>query len=246
MPETVVRGAIRFCQGCGADALRAVLDLGHQPPCDSLVRPERLGEPEIAFPLVFCRCGSCGLAQINYAVEPEVVFFPEYPYQTSMTASLRAHFRRLTDEIAVRLRLGAEDLAVDIGSNDGTLLKGFQEAGVRVLGIEPTNVAQIANANGVPTVQTFFDEVAADTVLAEHGPAAVVTGTNMFAHIDNLYPALEAIAKLLRPDGVFVSESHYLLNLLDELQYDTIYHEHLRFYSLRPLRSRFRMKGPAR
>lgn len=234
-PAEVIVGKVLACQGCGAEALHRVLDLGHHPPCDSLVTQAALGEPETAYPLVFCRCTACGLAQIDYAVEPGIVFFPEYPYRTAMTGLLRDHFRTLTDAVTDRLALGAEHLAVDIGSNDGTLLQGFQERGVRVLGVEPTDIAEIANTNGVPTVQRFFDEQVVSDIVAEHGNAAVVTGTNMFAHINNLYPALRAVAELIGPDGVFVSESHYLLNLIDELQYDTIYHEHLRFYSLRPL-----------
>jgi hypothetical protein len=234
-PAEILLGRVLACQGCGAEALERVLDLGHHPPCDSLVPADSLAEPETAYPLVFCRCRVCGLAQIDYAVEPDVVFFPEYPYRTAMTGLLREHFRSLTDEVTDRLTLGQDDLAVDIGSNDGTLLQGFQERGVRVLGVEPTGIADIANANGVPTVNRFFDEDVVAEIVAEHGTASVVTGTNMFAHINNLYPALRAVAQLIGDEGVFVSESHYLLNLVEELQYDTIYHEHLRFYSLRPL-----------
>jgi len=239
----VLIGALNACQGCGATALERVLDLGHHPPCDSLVTPEGLHEPEVAFPLVLCRCTACGLAQIDYAVEPQVVFFPEYPYRTAMTALLGEHFRSLTDDVTNRLELGSEDLAVDIGSNDGTLLKGFQANGVKVLGVEPTGIADIANAEGVPTICAFFDDAVVSRIVAEHGRAAVVTGTNMFAHINNLFPALRAIGTLLEDDGVFVSESHYLLNLVQELQYDTIYHEHLRFYSLRPLTAIFARAG---
>jgi hypothetical protein len=231
----VVLGKITSCQGCGARALKPVLDLGHHAPCDSLLTEQMLNEPETHFPLVFCRCTSCGLAQLDYAAAPEVVFFPEYPYRTAMTGLLKEHFRSLTRDVTERLGLGGEHLAIDIGSNDGTLLQGFQEGGVRVLGIEPTDIAKIAVENGVPTVQAFFSEEVAEQVRAEHGPVAVVTGTNMFAHVNNLFPELRGVAALIGDDGAFVSESHYLLNLIEELQYDTIYHEHLRFYSLRPM-----------
>lgn len=234
LPE-VVRGALTCCQACGREGLEKILDLGHHPPCDSLLTHAQLDQPEVAYPLHFCRCTSCGLAQIDYAVDPEIVFFREYPYRTAMTRLLRDHFRSLTSEATSRLGLGTDDLAVDLGSNDGTLLQGFQADGVRVLGVEPTDIAEIAVANGVPTVKAFFDEAVAEQIIADHGHASVVVGTNMFAHVTNLYPMLRAVSALLGPEGVFVSESHYLLNLVEELQYDTIYHEHLRFYSLRPL-----------
>lgn len=234
-PLEVVRGALDRCQGCGAAGLELVLDLGHHPPCDSLVTAKQLDEPETAYPLRLCRCVACGLAQIDYAVEPEVLFFREYPYRTAMTRLLRDHFRSLTGEAVERLGLSADDLAIDVGSNDGTLLQGFQERGVRVLGVEPTGIADIAVANGVPTVNAFFDEAVAARIVAEYGNASVLTGTNMFAHVNNLYPMLRAVSTVLAKEGVFVSESHYLLNLIEEVQYDTIYHEHLRFYSLRPL-----------
>jgi len=242
-PTEIVVGRITSCQGCGEAAVEQVLDLGHHPPCDSLLQPDALHEPEATFPLVFCRCTACGLAQIDYAVEPDVVFFADYPYRTAMTGLLRDHFRQLTDEVTDRLGLGADDLAIDLGSNDGTLLKGFQERSVRVLGVEPTRIADIANDEGVPTVNAFFDQQVAERIVSDHGAAAVVTGTNMFAHINNLYPALRAVGSLLTDDGVFVSESHYLLNLIEELQYDTIYHEHLRFYSLRPMLGIFERAG---
>jgi hypothetical protein len=231
----VVLGKITSCQGCGARALEPVLDLGHHAPCDSLLTEQMLDEPETHFPLVFCRCTSCGLAQLDYAAPPEVVFFPEYPYRTAMTGLLKEHFRNLTRTVTERLGLDSDDLAVDIGSNDGTLLQGFQEEGVRVLGIEPTDIAKIAVENAVPTVQAFFSEDVAEQVRAEHGPVSVVTGTNMFAHVNNLFPELRGVATLIGDEGAFVSESHYLLNLLEERQYDTIYHEHLRFYSLKPM-----------
>jgi hypothetical protein len=231
----VVLGKIVSCQGCGARALEPVLDLGHHAPCDSLLTEQMLDEPETHFPLVFCRCTSCGLAQLDYAAPPEVVFFPEYPYRTAMTGLLKEHFRNLTRTVTERLGLDSDDLALDIGSNDGTLLQGFQEEGVRVLGIEPTDIAKIAVENAVPTVQAFFSEDVAEQVRAEHGQVSVVTGTNMFAHVNNLFPELRGVATLIGDEGAFVSESHYLLNLLEERQYDTIYHEHLRFYSLKPM-----------
>ena len=239
----IVLGQITACQGCGAEALERVIDLGHHAPCDSLLTADMLHEPELTFPLAFCRCTQCGLAQLDYAPDPEIVFFPEYPYRTAMTSLLKTHFRSLTRDVTERLGLGPDDLAVDIGSNDGTLLQGFQENGVRVLGVEPTNIADIAVENDVPTVKAYFSESVADQIVSEHGPVAVVTGTNMFAHVNNLFPELRGIAHMIGDEGAFVSESHYLLNLIEELQYDTIYHEHLRFYSLKPMLQIFSRAG---
>jgi hypothetical protein len=124
---------------------------------------------------------------------------------------------------------------VDIGSNDGTILRGFQARGMRVLGVEPTGIADLANAAGVPTLRTFFDDEVARRVRKEHGPATLVTAANVFAHVANLGPCVRGIHHLLADEGIFVSESHYLLDLVETLQYDTIYHEHLRYYSLKPL-----------
>ena len=125
---------------------------------------------------------------------------------------------------------------VDIGSNDGTLLSNFQNAGHRVLGIEPTDVGDIANSRGIPTVKHYFSAEAARAVKAEHGAARVVTAANCFAHMEDVHAIVDGIVELLGDNGVFISESHYLIGLLDTLQYDTVYHEHLRYYSLSSLK----------
>jgi len=231
----VVAGAITTCQGCGAARLQAIVDFLHQPPVQAFLTEDRLREPETHYPVTLLRCDSCGLVQLGYAIDPEIVFPKDYPYQTGMTRILIEDFRNLTDQAVERFGLTNEDLAVDIGSNDGTLLKGFQAHGVRVLGVEPTDIARIAEQNGVPTVQAYFGEDVARELFEEHGKASVVTATNVIAHMPNLYPFLRGVGTLLDEGGIFVSESHYLLDLVQGLQYDTIYHEHLRFYGLRPL-----------
>lgn len=231
------------CEACGAADLETVIDFLPQPPVQAFLRPEQLGEPETRYPVALLSCGACSLVQLGYALDPEIVFPRDYPYQTGLTRILVEDFKDLADKAVERFGLPAGALAVDIGSNDGTLLKGFLPHGLRVLGIEPTDIAKIANANGVPTMQDYFTEESARRAAAEHGKAAVIAATNVIAHMPNLYPFLRGIDALLDDDGVFVSESHYLLDLVQRLQYDTIYHEHLRFYGLRPLRAILKRAG---
>lgn len=223
------------CEGCSSADLETVIDFLPQPPVQAFLAEEALGEPETHYPLALLRCPACGLVQLGYALDPAIVFPKDYPYQTGMTRNLVENFRDLADTAVERFSLRAGDLAIDIGSNDGTLLKGYPPHGLRVVGVEPTDIAAIANRNGIPTVQAYFDEDVARSIVGEHGQAAVVSATNVLAHVPNLYPFLHGIAGLLGDGGVFVSESHYLLDLVQRLQYDTIYHEHLRFYGLRPL-----------
>jgi hypothetical protein len=239
----VVAGPITACQGCESATLEVVIDFLPQPPVQAFLTADQLREPEVHYPLTLLRCPACGLVQIGYAVDPEIVFPRDYPYQTGMTRILVEDFKDLADQAVTRFGLAKDDLAIDIGSNDGTLLKGFLPHGLRVLGVEPTDIAGIAVANGIPTLQAYFDERVASAIVAEHGPAAVVTATNVLAHVPNLFPFLRGITELLADGGVFVSESHYLLDLVQRLQYDTIYHEHLRFYGLRPLTAILRRAG---
>src|SRR5438552_3203950 len=160
-----------------------------------------------------------------------------------MTKLLRDNFAELYAESSKMLGLTKDDLCVDIGSNDGTLISNFQKGGHRILGIEPTDVSKIANDRGIPTIQRYFGKDVAREVKAEHGPAKAITAANCFAHIEDVHAIVEGIIEMLAPDGVFISESHYLIGLLDRLQYDTIYHEHLRYYSLASLANLLSMHG---
>jgi len=228
-------GSIANCQICGSADLVVVLDLGHQPPCDSLLKPEQLREPERHYPLRFVRCRHCGLAQIDHVVPPKVLFHPEYPYRSGITGTLAGNLQQTATTIVDTYKITGRELAVDIGSNDGTLLKGFKSRSVRVLGVEATNIAKIAIADGIDTIQSFFSEALARQIVSSHGQASAITATNMFAHVANFGEFMRGVAALLRDGGIFVSESHYLPSILETVQYDSIYHEHLKFYSLRPL-----------
>lgn len=236
-------GVITHCQVCARAELGPIISFGHQPPVHSLLTAEQLREPETYFPTELVRCAGCGLVQLTYAVDPEVLFPREYPYQSGMTKVLRDNFAQLAAVVTERFGVNRVDLVIDIGSNDGTLLQYFRARGARVLGVEPTAIAAVAERNGVPTVNEFFNEDVARKILASHGKAKVVTAANVFAHVNNLGSVIRGIDVLLTEGGVFVSESHYLADLITGVQYDTIYHEHLRFYHLRPLISLLEMFG---
>ncbi len=228
-------GHLEMCQVCNSARLEVVLDLGHQPPCDSLLTPAQLNEPEATYPLRMIRCTDCGLVQIDHVVDGSKVYHQEYPYRSGITKELADHHHRLSIDLVRRQHTPADSLVVDIGSNDGTLLKGFKRQGMRVVGIEPTNVARFAVADGIETIQSFFSDTVADEIVKQHGKAKIITATNVFAHMATLGQVIRGVERLLDDDGVFVIENHYLLNIIEQLQYDSIYHEHLRSYSMKPL-----------
>lgn len=228
-------GPLNRCQVCGSSDLDLVIDLGHQPLCDSLLSRDQLVQPETTYPLRLMRCTDCGLVQIDYVVAGQVVYHRSYPYRTGITKELSDHHHRLSVDVVRRHNTPVDSLVVDIGSNDGTLLKGFQRQGMRVLGIEPTDIAKFAREAGIETIQAFFDEEIARQVVESHGQAKLITATNVFAHMASLGAVLRAVEKLLAPDGLFVIENHYLGDIISNVQYDTAYHEHLRTYSIQSL-----------
>lgn len=228
-------GHIGFCQICAARDLQQVLDMGFFAPCDSLLTQEQLKRPERSYPLNLVRCSECGLVQIDYAVDPRELFFAEYPYRSGITETLRKNLHGLSARMVEKTGLNKNSLVVDIGSNDGTILEGFKNAGMRVLGVEPTNIADIANTNGVETIKAFFSNEVVRTIHLKHGKAALATAANVFAHVQDLFGLVEGVHELLEDGGLFVTESHYQLDILRTLQYDSIYHEHLRYYLLKPL-----------
>ena len=250
MPGKIARAAgtgasvaIECCQLCGHARPEPVLSLGYMPPVNQMAP---IGEParqQPWFPTTLLYCARCELVQLGITVDPVIIFPPEYPYTSGTTKVLRDNFAELYAEASQMLDLRAQDLVVDIGSNDGTLLANFKDGGHRVLGIEPTEVGKIADDRGIPTLMRYFTPDTAAEVKRRHGPASLVSAANCFAHIEDVHAVVEAIVDLLAPDGVFVSESHYLIALLDRLQYDTIYHEHLRYYSVGSLARLLEMHG---
>jgi SAM-dependent methyltransferase len=228
----VTLGPISACQSCGGSDLRSALFLGFLPPVNSMRALGAAADAEPWYPAELLVCPACHLAQLGFVVEPAVLFPPGYPYTSGSTRVLRDNFADLYREVRERFPLDVDDLVLDVGSNDGTLLANFQDGGHRVLGIEPTDTGAIARQRGIPTLQTFFGSDSVDRVLAEYGQPRVVTAANVFAHIPDVHEVVASIERLVGSEGMFVSESHYLGDLIETLQYDTIYHEHLRYYSL--------------
>lgn len=234
---------VTHCQVCNNPDLHSVFFLGYLPPVNKM--PSIGGRPseQAAYPAELLFCSKCQLVQIGLIVDPNILFPPEYPYTSGTTKILRDNFAELYAECKTLFPLSASDLAVDIGSNDGTLLSNFKNGGHKVHGIEPTQMGNLANERGIPTSISFFGAEIAKKVRAEHGAARVITATNVFAHIENIHEIVKSILLLLDEKGTFISESHYLLGLITDLQYDTIYHEHLRYYSLHSLKYLLEMHG---
>jgi len=232
------------CRTCGSNQLHKFLDLGFTPPADRFLREEQLLEPEVYYPLAVLMCEQCGLAQLNHVVAPEVLYQQEYPYEASMTRTGRAHWEEFAQTTKEQFHLGPKDLVIDIGSNVGVLLEAFKNVGVRTLGVEPAgNIAAIATKHGIETLNEFFGIEVARRIVANHGQASVITATNVFAHVDQLTAFIKAVDILLAPNGVLIIEAPYFRNLLEQLEYDTIYHEHLSYLSVKPLVTFFAPRG---
>jgi SAM-dependent methyltransferase len=229
---------------CSDVGLRPFLDLGLHPLADRFLSRSQLSETEPKFPLRAALCPACGLVQLDYVVERRLLYQDEYPYESSMTATGRGHFRDMAVRLARARSLPSGALVVDVGSNVGVLLRAFTDLGARAVGIEPArNIAELARAQGVECVADFFGAGAVDEILSRHGRASIVTGTNVFAHVDDLEDFVENVRRLLAPGGVLVIEAPYLAELIEKLEYDTIYHEHLSYLSVRPMADFFERRG---
>lgn len=234
---------VERCQVSGSTDLRSILFIGFLPPVNTMAPIGTRPDEQPAYPAELLYCPESKLVQLGLIVDPAVLFPPHYAYTSGTTRILRENFAELYDEVMRLYPIRKEDLAVDVGSNDGTLLSNFHKGGHRVCGVEPTDTYKIAVERGIPTINAFFGPAAAAAVVQRHGHAKIVTATNVFAHIENVHEIVESILSMLDDDGIFISESHYLLPLVETLQYDTIYHEHLRYYSLQSLKYLLEMHG---
>src|SRR5947209_5707420 len=185
------------CQVCGSQGLEPVIFVGYLPPVNTMPLIGTQPREQPAYPAQVLSCRHCGLVQLGLIVDPAILFPPSYPYLSGTTRILRENFAELYRESAPLLGLRPEDLIVDIGSNDGTLLRNFVDNGHRVRGIEPTQAGALANERGIPTDIAFFDRAAVDRVVAREGRARVVTATNVFAHSEGVHDIVAAIVALL-------------------------------------------------
>ncbi|HEX6511332.1 MAG TPA: class I SAM-dependent methyltransferase [Chloroflexota bacterium] len=226
------------CRVCGSQDLARVLDLGATPLANSLRLPNA-GDPPDLYPLDVLRCRSCSLVQLGQVVDPGLLF-SDYVYFSSYSDTMLRHAETMAKELIAKCGLDADSLVVEVASNDGYLLQFFQRRGVPVLGIEPArNIASHAEARGISTLAEFFDQRLARRLAIEGRLADVLIGNNVLAHVPDLSGFAEGVRLLLRPEGVAVFEVPYVRDMLDKLEFDTIYHEHQCYFSLTALQALF-------
>jgi SAM-dependent methyltransferase len=222
----------RACLGCAAALADPFLDLGAQPLANAFVRPEDAARPEPRFPLAVAYCACCHLVQLTATAPPEALF-EEYLYFTSYSDHFLVHARAMAAALVGRFALGPGSRVLEIASNDGYLLQFFLERGVPVLGVEPArNVAAVATGRGIPTLNRFFGPEAVDEIVDGFGRADVIVGNNVLAHVPAINAFFDAVAACLAPRGAAIFEFPYLGDLLARTAFDTIYHEHVFYYSL--------------
>jgi UDP-glucuronate decarboxylase len=231
------------CRVCENTNLKSVISLGKSPLANNLLSSKDLEKEEELFPLEMMYCDKCHLSQLSYIVDPEKMF-KHYLYVTSTTDTFKQHFKDMADKISQDFNLKNNSLVVDIGSNDGLLLKKFKEQGSRVVGVEPAeNICEIARTDGIDTLSGFFDKDIVEDIVKMKGKADVVTANNVFAHVANIKDLTENVKKLIKDDGVFVIEVQYLLDTIKQLTFDNIYHEHLSYFTVLSLNEFFKRQN---
>ena len=223
------------CRICSNTNLKLILDLGKQPPANSFIRKENSLKPEKKFPLRLFLCDKCFLVQLLDVVSKEYLF-THYFYMTSASKPIVNHFKIYANEICKKYFKQKKDaLVIEIGSNDGSLLKEFKNNGIDVFGIEPaSNIAKIANDSGIETINEFFTIGLAKKLSSRK--ASIIVANNVLAHVENLQDVIKGIKILLKNDGIFIFEVPYLVNLIEKMEFDTIYHEHLSYFSMKSLK----------
>ena len=231
------------CRSCGSTHLEPVIDLGTQPLANNLLQPEDLSKPEPKFPLEVRVCADCWLMQITHIVPP-VALFSDYVYFSSFSDQMLRHARDASFRYIKEKPLGASSFVIEVASNDGYLLKNFVQAGVPCLGFEPAaNIAKVAREAGVETHCEFFGEATAGALKAERGSADLILGNNVFAHVPDTNDFVAGLHALLKPDGWVVLEFPYGVDMIEKAEFDTIYHEHVFYFTLTPLVPLFARHG---
>jgi SAM-dependent methyltransferase len=232
------------CRSCGNKDLDLIIDFGYTPLADNLITKEQLSLPEPTAALDFSFCSKCGLAQITEVVDPEILFCQEYPYFSSVSPSLLRHFGDSATAIIESRKLDKDSLVIEAASNDGYMLKNFVEREIPVLGIDPASgPAEKAQKAGISTLCTFFTKQLAQQLYDEDKRADVFLANNVLAHVPDLNGFVEGIAILLKETGVAVIEAPYVVDLVDHCEFDTIYHQHLCYFSVTALDRLFRRHG---
>lgn len=234
-PQTPEVVHLKNCLICHNKDLLIFLKLGPTPAPNAFLAAEQINAAEKYYPLDVCFCPECGMVQLAHIVNAEVMF-KDYVYIPSTSKTTDDHFSGLAQYAIQKAPLGATDLVVDVGSNDGFLLKKFLKSGIKVLGIDPAeNLAKIATAEGIETINTYFTQASAEKIAREKGKAKVILGTNVFAHVPDPHDFLEGAKTLLANDGLLIVEFPYLVDLMDKVEFDTIYQEHLSYFGLSPI-----------
>lgn len=223
------------CRLCGSTRLDHVLPILPSAIGDAFVTADRLNEPQELYPLDCYLCLDCGHLQNLDVVDPDILF-RDYTYRTSVSLGLVEHFKRYAQSVVSKLGIPTGSLVAEMGSNDGSLLKAFKNEGMRVQGIDPArDIAAAATADGIPTIPDFFTSALAGKIKSEQGEAKLFCANNVFAHIDNMADVVKGIRLLLADDGAFVFEVSYIVDMIDNMVFDTIYHEHVSHHALIPL-----------
>lgn len=233
------------CRSCGHPDLEPILSLGRTPVADALLTEEELASPELIVPLELVYCPHCSLVQITESVSPETLFCRDYPYYSSVSKALLQHFKESAEELIESRRLNSESMVIEAASNDGYMLRNFVERGIAVLGIDPAEgPARAAQEAGIRTLCTFFGKDLAQRLREEEGVAAdLFLANNVLAHVPDVNGFVEGIGTVLKDTGVAVMEVHYVADLVDHCEFDTIYHQHLCYFSVTALDKLFRRHG---
>ena len=240
-PLPTACGTETECRSCGRSGLNGILSLGRTPLANALLTEDQLGQAEPTWPLDLAWCPDCSLVQITEAVPPEMMF-RDYAYFSSFSDTMVQHAKRIAERLAEKESLNDSSLVVEVASNDGYLLQWYQRAGVPVLGIEPArNIACVAETEkGIRTISEFFGRELAGQLSASGQKADVIHANNVLAHVPDLNGVVAGFKILLKPNGVVVVEAPYLSDLIEHVEFDTIYHEHLCYFSLTALDLLFR------
>ncbi len=232
------------CRASGSSNLETIIEFGETPLADRLLTEEQLGDPELKAPLTLVFCPDSALVQIRETVDPEILFYAEYPYFSSVSPYLLRHFRESALDIMERKQLDENSLVVEAASNDGYMLKNFAEVGIPVQGIDPAKApASAAQEAGIPTMITFFGRELAEQMVADGRQADVFLANNVLAHVPDLNGFVSGIHTILKEDGLAVIEVPYVVDLVDHVEFDTIYHQHLCYFSVTALDRLFRRHG---